>query len=242
MNRPLPEPIRLVHFSAKQVSIAKGPLMNSGDRFLRQQDLVPRERLNELTVSVLGVGAIGRQVALQLASMGVMRLQLVDFDLVEATNITTQGYLQCDLGQPKVAATEAMIRRIDPAIEVESVQDRFRPRLKSGSVIFCCVDSISARSAIWRSVGSQCDFWADGRMQGESLRILAATSGETSRHYGTTLFAQSEAQVGRCTSRSTVYSASIAAGLIVHQFTRWLRGIPVDADVSLNLLAGELIS
>jgi sulfur carrier protein ThiS adenylyltransferase len=45
---------------------------------------------------------------------------------------------------------------------------------------------------------------------------------------------------GRCTARSTIYSASIAAGLMTHQFTRWLRGIPVDCDVSLNLLAGEL--
>ena len=33
-----------------------------------------------------------------------------------------------------------------------------------------------------------------------------------------------------------------AAGLMVHQFTRWLRGAPVDADVTLNLLATELIA
>ena len=26
---------------------------------------------------------------------------------------------------------------------------------------------------------------------------------------------------------------------MVHQFTRWLRGMPVDRDTSLNLLAGE---
>ena len=58
-------------------------------------------------------------------------------------------------------------------------------------------------------------------------------------HYPTTLFAQSEAQPGRCTARSTIYAASIAAGLMVHQFTRWLRGMPVDRDTSLNLLAGE---
>jgi len=42
---------------------------NSG-RFARQEGLVPRDRLEELSVSVIGVGAIGRQVALQLASLG----------------------------------------------------------------------------------------------------------------------------------------------------------------------------
>jgi sulfur carrier protein ThiS adenylyltransferase len=26
---------------------------------------------------------------------------------------------------------------------------------------------------------------------------------------------------------------------MVHQFTRWLRGLPVDGDTTLNLLAGE---
>jgi hypothetical protein len=29
---------------------------------------------------------------------------------------------------------------------------------------------------------------------------------------------------------------------MLHQFTRWLRGVPVEADVTLNLLAGELIA
>jgi sulfur carrier protein ThiS adenylyltransferase len=56
-----------------------------------------------------------------------------------------------------------------------------------------------------------------------------------------TLFAGSEAQAGRCTARSTIYAASIGAGLMVHQFVRWLRGQPTDQDLSLNLLASELM-
>ncbi len=50
-----------------------------------------------------------------------------------------------------------------------------------------------------------------------------------------------EAQPGRCTARSTIYTANIAAGLMLHQLARWLRGQPVDRDVSLNLLASELM-
>jgi len=49
-----------------------------------------------------------------------------------------------------------------------------------------------------------------------------------------------EAQPGRCTARSTLYVASIAAGLMIHQFTRWLRGLPIEPDLSFNLLASEL--
>jgi sulfur carrier protein ThiS adenylyltransferase len=83
-------------------------------------------------------------------------------------------------------------------------------------------------------------FWADGRMLGEIIRVLAVADDIGRDHYPTTLFAQAEAQPGRCTAHSTIYAASITAGLMVHQFTRWLRGIPVDRDTSLNLLAGEL--
>ena len=70
------------------------------DRFVRQGDLVPRSRLQDVLVTVIGVGAIGRQVALQLAAIGATRLQLIDFDRVEATNVTTQGYFTSDIGQP----------------------------------------------------------------------------------------------------------------------------------------------
>ncbi len=38
----------------------------------------------------------GDSQALQLAALGVPRLQLIDFDTVEATNITTQGYYTGD--------------------------------------------------------------------------------------------------------------------------------------------------
>ncbi len=215
-------------------------MRNLSDRFSRQEALVPRGKLVELSAAVIGIGAIGRQVALQLAAIGMSRLTLVDFDEVEATNITTQGYLHSDLGKPKVLATAEAIGRIDPAIHVECLPVRYRPQLAIGDIVLCCVDSISARGAIWRSAGQRCQFWCDGRMLGEVMRVLTVTEQAGSTHYPTTLFAQSDAQQGPCTARSTLYTASIAAGLMIHQFTRWLRGLPVDTDLSVNLLASEI--
>ncbi len=211
-------------------------------RLIRQQGLVPSDRLVGLTVTVIGVGAIGRQVALQLAAIGVRSIQLIDFDSVDETNITTQGYLASDVGKLKVEATLSAIQQVDSDTHVETINDRFRPRHSTGEAIFCCVDTISARTAIWRSTGASCQFWADGRMLGETMRILCVADDTGRQHYPTTLFQQSEAQQGQCTSRSTIYTASIAAGLMLHQFTRWLRGIPIDADLSLNLLASELVT
>jgi molybdopterin-synthase adenylyltransferase len=196
------------------------------DRYERQRDLVPPNRLVGLTATIIGIGAIGRQIALQLAAIGVPRLQLIDFDRVEATNLASQGYFQADEGQLKVAATRRAVEAIDPTIVVEACADRFRPKQSVGDVIFCAVDSISARASIWRAVEHRCRCWTDGRMLGETIRVLCVADGVGREHYSSTLFRPSEAQAGRCTSRSTIYASAIAAGLLVHQSTRWLRGLP----------------
>jgi sulfur carrier protein ThiS adenylyltransferase len=209
------------------------------DRFERQRDLVPQDRLAVLTATVIGVGAIGRQVALQLAAIGTPRMQLIDFDRVEASNVTSQGYWQGDIGDVKVAATRNAIHAIDPTIVVDTCADRFRPKQSVADVLFCAVDSISARASIWRAVEHRCRFWADGRMLGETIRVLSAAEMAGRQHYATTLFSQAEAQTGQCTSRSTIYAASIAAGLMLHQFSRWLRALPLDCDTTVDLLAGE---
>jgi molybdopterin-synthase adenylyltransferase len=213
----------------------------SDDRFVRQRELVPAGRLAELTATVIGVGAIGRQVAVQLAAIGTHRLQLIDFDRVDVTNITTQGYLACDVGLLKVDGTAEAIGRLDPAVDISLVNGRYSPKLEVGDAVFCCVDSIEARAAIWRSAGRRAKFWVDGRMLGEVIRVLVAADEPSRAHYPTTLFAAIEAEPGRCTARSTIYTANIAAGLMIHQFARWLRRQPIDADATLNLLAAEIV-
>lgn len=77
-------------------------------------------------------------------------------------------------------------------------------------------------------------------MLGETIRVLTVADDIGRGHYPTTFFLASESASGRCTAHSTIYTANIAAGLMVHQFVRWLRRQPVDADVSLSLLASEM--
>ena len=126
-------------------------MIDEQDRYARQQDLVPQDRVADVRATVVGVGAVGRQVALQLAAIGVRHLQLVDFDVVDLTNVTTQGYWASDVGEAKVIATKAAIAKLDSTTEVQTVCDRYRSPLDVGNAVFCCVDSITARSAIWRS-------------------------------------------------------------------------------------------
>jgi sulfur carrier protein ThiS adenylyltransferase len=213
---------------------------NLADRDLRQREILPPQRLAACRATVVGVGAIGRQVALQLAAMGVPWLQLIDPDIVEPVNLACQGYLEDDLSRTKVSATADLCQQINHGLEVHEVGERFRRSQDVGNALFCCVDSIDTRRLIWRTVKDRVEFWADGRMSAEVLRVLTACDAASRRHYPTTLFSADQAYAGACTAKSTIFCANIAAGLMIAQFAKFLRRLPVDADLQLNLLAGEL--
>ncbi len=102
------------------------------------------------------------------------------------------------------------------------------------------VDAIATRDAVWRQAGGRVRFLTDGRMLGDVVRVVTVADFHGREHYPTTLFPAADAERGRCTSRSTIYAASVAAGLMLHQFARWLRGVPPDSDLVLNLAASEL--
>jgi molybdopterin/thiamine biosynthesis adenylyltransferase len=226
------------------------PVQPYADRDLRQREIVPPEKLARCHALIVGVGAIGRQVALQLAAVGIPSMDLIDFDSVEEVNLAPQGYWPADICCSKVHATAKVCQSINPAIRISEHNDRFR-RSSARTLlalhdhptrvaVFACVDSITTRELIWDTVREQAAFFADGRMSAETLRVLASDRPLSDAYYGTTIFAEAEAHAGSCTARSTLYTASIAAGLMLGQFTRWLRGLPVDRDVMLNLLSMEL--
>jgi sulfur carrier protein ThiS adenylyltransferase len=210
------------------------------ERYSRQKDLVPPEKLTRCKPTIVGVGAIGRQVALQLAAMGIASLQLVDFDTVEESNLASQGYLEEDLGEFKVQATANQCWKINRMLTICRVIERFKRSLKVGNVVFACVDKIETRKLLWDAVKDKVEFWCDGRMTAEVLRVLTACDPPSRKHYPVTLFSSSEAYAGSCTAKTTIYSANVAAGLMIAQFTKWLRDLPIEPDLTLNLLAGEL--
>jgi sulfur carrier protein ThiS adenylyltransferase len=102
------------------------------------------------------------------------------------------------------------------------------------------VDSITARKHIWDAVKDKVNFFCDGRMSAEVLRIITACDEKSRTSYPQTLFTQEQAQAGPCTAKSTIYCANIAAGFMLAQFTKYLRMLPVDADIQINLLASEM--
>jgi sulfur carrier protein ThiS adenylyltransferase len=215
-------------------------------RDVRQRGLVPPERLARCHAVVIGVGAVGRQVALQLAATGVPAMTLYDPDTVGPENLAPQGYWEADVGDPKVEAVTRVCRGLLPRMELVARPERFRRSAvrawpaERDHAVFCCVDSIATRKLVWEAVRMAAGFFADGRMAAEVVRVLASDRPAVDAVYPATLFASAEAYAGSCTAKATIYAASVAAGLLVGQFARWLRGLPVVPDQTLNLLAAEL--
>lgn len=210
------------------------------ERYSRQRDIVPAERIADCKATIIGIGAIGRQAALQLTAMGIPWLQLIDFDVVEESNLASQGYLENDLNKLKVNVTSDLCWQINSNMEIQAVPERFRRSIEIGNVVFCAVDRIDVRRLIWQAVKDKVNFYCDGRMSAEVMRVLTACDFESRKHYPSTLFHAEEAFVGSCTAKTTIYCANIAAGLMVAQFTKYLRQLPIDADIQLNLLASEI--
>ena len=92
---------------------------------LKEEDLLKRnvkgifEKLKKAKVCILGLGGLGSNVAVLLARSGIGYLKLVDFDIVEASNLNRQQYRISHIGIKKTEAMKSIIREINPFVEVD---------------------------------------------------------------------------------------------------------------------------
>lgn len=70
---------------------------------------------------------------------------------------------------------------------------------------------------------SQTQLFVDGRMMAEAGFIFPSCTDASRESYRATLFADADAEPGRCTSQTTLYGASHVASAMLHQFVRFLR-------------------
>lgn len=79
-------------------------------------------------VSALRVwGGLGSNLAIFLARLGVGHLILVDFDVVDITNLNRQHYTMKDLGIPKTLALVEQLEAINPYLTYETYTERVVP-------------------------------------------------------------------------------------------------------------------
>ena len=101
------------------------------ERFCRTAMLIGEAglaRLKTARVAVFGIGGVGSFAAEALARAGVGRLVLVDNDAVAASNTNRQLAALCStLGRSKAAVMKERIEDVNPAAEVEIVEEFFLP-------------------------------------------------------------------------------------------------------------------
>lgn len=226
---------------------AEGRVIDPVERNSRQEKLAPLEKLTGASCVVIGVGAVGRAVALQLAQMGVGSIEVFDHDRVDVPNLSPQGYRPDQLGESKALATAADCRRVrggDDHSWVHARPVRFAKsdwKSLAGRWVFACADDMAVRRTVWEaSVKAGAVWMGDARVAGETVRVLSVAAPEWDKYEGT-LFDQSQAYQGECATRMAAYGAVTAAGLLVCKFAQRLRGNPVGfTDHTLNLLAWDL--
>lgn len=92
---------------------------------LKEEDLLKRnvkgiaKKLKKAKVCILGLGGLGSNVAVLLARAGIGYLKLVDFDVVEVSNLNRQQYRISHIGIKKTEAIKSIIKEINPFVEIE---------------------------------------------------------------------------------------------------------------------------
>lgn len=131
-----------------------GDLEATFDRQVRAFGKSGQLRLRRTRVSIIGLGGTGSIVAQELAYLGVENFLLIDPDVVEHTNLNRiVGASLKDVGSPKVRVAAQLIRQINPAADVISLQEDVVRQKTARSVVgtdffLGCTDSHGSRAVL----------------------------------------------------------------------------------------------
>ena len=82
------------------------------------------QKIKKAIVGIAGLGGLGSTVAIALARIGVGTLILVDFDVVEPSNLNRQQYFIHQIGMPKVEALQENISKINPYVKTHLYNEK----------------------------------------------------------------------------------------------------------------------
>jgi sulfur carrier protein ThiS adenylyltransferase len=82
------------------------------------------QKIKRSVVGIAGLGGLGSNVAIALARVGVGTLILVDFDVVEPSNLNRQQYFVHQIGMTKVEALQENISKINPSVKILAYREK----------------------------------------------------------------------------------------------------------------------
>lgn len=190
------------------------------------------DRMKTARIAVCGLGGLGSNIALNLARMGVGELLLIDFDVVEPSNLNRQQYYTDQIGMKKTEATLINLKRVNPYTKYDMrdmflTKDNLKGLFDGYDVIIEAFDNAQTKAMFIPAVSS---LYPDAQVIGASgvaglghhtdFRIIKA--GKNVHLVGDFV---SEARVGRGLMATRVV---IAAGIQANLAVRFILGDAAD--------------
>lgn len=112
-----------------------------------------QEKLSAGRVAIAGLGGLGSNVAYALARIGVGHLRLIDFDVVDITNLNRQQYFMEHLGMPKTDALESLLKKINPYLDIQTdcvrvTEDNIRELFGEWDIVCEAFDNPGAKAML----------------------------------------------------------------------------------------------
>lgn len=119
-----------------------------------------QKMLARSSVGIMGLGGLGSAVAFSLVKIGVGKLLISDYDVVELSNIHRQQYFIDQIGLKKTVALKNNLTRINPFVAVQTIDtvltEQNIPRIFHGvEVLVECFDDPTMKATTLRTVLSK---------------------------------------------------------------------------------------
>ncbi|MEI8206001.1 MAG: sulfur carrier protein ThiS adenylyltransferase ThiF [Kiritimatiellales bacterium] len=117
-------------------------------------------KLKAATVGIAGLGGLGSAIAVALARVGVGKLIIADFDVVEPSNLNRQQYFVDQIGMLKTDALVSNLRKINPYVQVEAhtlklTQDNILPMFGTVDVMIEAFDRADQKAMLLQAFTAQ---------------------------------------------------------------------------------------
>ena len=92
---------------------------------LPQVDEAGQEKLKNSKVLIVGAGGLGCPVAMELCCAGVGTIGIVDFDVVDISNLQRQLiYTEADIGKSKVQTAKQRLKAMNSDVNIICIEDK----------------------------------------------------------------------------------------------------------------------
>ena len=125
-------------------------IMDNFSRYISQIKFFGIENFNKIrnsSVTVIGIGGLGSWLSEFLVRMGVKKIIIVDFDVVEEKNLNRQDYTLKDVGKLKIDALEERLKSIREDVIIEKYKE-INKNVFNSDIFFDCVDNLDTKYLI----------------------------------------------------------------------------------------------